>query len=327
MKLRPWLTFLRIHTSNLTQVGALLGPLLAGVRNIPFLFLYVLWGLCYHAWGFTDNNLQDYEYDRKDPAKQHFALIKGTIPIGKAKLVNLLLFIPTLLLGLALTYPIIEHPTAFAFLILCIISGMMYNRTCKKSLLAPIYIAIAFTSLPLFTFFTISSTFNPAIIMVGAYTIFLMLFQIAFEGYLKDIETDPVNLLRTFGAYVRNNKLQLGFQKSFWLFVKIINVFIGLYFILVINIDSADSAATFLLYAFLVVLMIGIYDKLVQENYNNKKITSNASRMEILTYFALIVSLQSILGWETVAILLIYPIVWFLVLNYATWQTLLRPKV
>lgn len=321
VKLRNWLTFLRIHTSNLTQVGAMLGPLLAGVRNVPLLIIYAVWGLCYHAWGFTDNNIQDFEYDKKDPAKQHFALVKGVIPISKAKSVNIAFFIPTLLIGLLLGY---SNPASIAFLFLSITSGVLYNRTCKKSLVAPLYITIAFTSIPLFTYFTVATDWNIAVTMVAFYTMFLMIFQIAFEGYLKDLQSDPVNLLRKWGARVEGGKLFLGTQIYFWPIVKTVNICIPIIFFALLR--FSDYLIVFV-YDGLVIGIFIMYALLVDINYDNKKVTANAARMEILTYFALIVSLQYVLGWEIAIILLVYPILWFTCLNYATWRTLLRPKV
>jgi hypothetical protein len=70
-----------------------------------------------------------------------------------------------------------------------------------------------------------------------------------------------------------------------------------------------------------------VFTLLVNEDYNNKRVTANAARMEILTYFALIAALQTVFGWTITAILFVYPILWFMALNYLTWKTLLRPKV
>lgn len=321
VKLRNWLTFLRVHTSNITQVGAMLGPLLAGVRNVPLLILYAVWAFCYHAWGFSDNNIEDYEYDKTDPAKQHFALIKGVIPLSKAKLLNYFLFLPMLGIGLFLGY---SSPASLAFLLLSITAGILYNRTCKKSLLAPIYVTLAFTSIPLFTFFSVAKDWNMPIIFVAIYTVFLMLFQIAFEGYLKDLQSDPVNLLRRMGAYVKDGKLHLAGQNILWLLVKFANMYVGIVYFFIILLPNQIA---FIFYLLLCIGMAVVYSLLIQEDYDNKKVTSNAARMEILTFFALIIMLQNVLGWETVTILLVYPILWFICLNYLTWRTFMRPRV
>jgi len=336
---RNWLSFLRIHTSNLTQVGALLGPLLAGVTNIPFLVVYAIWGLLYHAWGFTDNNIQDYEFDVKDPAKQHFALVRGAIPLPKAKLVNRLLFVGTLVLGLALTYPITSHPTAFAFLILSITAGLLYNRTCKRSLMATLYIVLAFTSISLFTYFTQAEAFNVSIIFVAVYTILLMAFQIGYEGYLKDFGSDPVNLLRNWGATIKYDatipaslgKLDLGRQKFVWLGLKVGALLLGFWFIFLPMIETNQETIVMnvsaLLFLLLYIVILVFFANTFEQPYDNKKITSAVARIEILTYFALIIALTRVIGVYGAIVLLVYPIVWFIVLNYATWKTLLRPKV
>jgi len=321
VKLRNWLTFLRIHTSNITQVGAMLGALLGGVRDVPLLVLYAVWGFCYHAWGFSDNNIEDYEYDKTDPAKQHFALIKGAIPLSKAKLVNYLFFLPMLGIGLFLGY---SNPASIAFLFVTITAGMLYNRACKKSLLATIYITLAFVSGPLFTYFSVTKDWNFPIITLAIYLGFVMFFQIAFEGYLKDLQSDPVNLLRKMGAHVKDGKLHLGKQKAFWIIVKFANLLVGIVYFWIIGIHDQTA---FILYLLLGIGMAVVYDLLVKENFDNKKVTSNAARMEILTFFAMIIMFQNVLGWITVVILLVYPILWFICLNKVTWGTFLRPRV
>ena len=333
MKLGAWFTFLKMHTSNLTQVGAMLGPLLAGVRDIPTLITFALWGFLYHAWGFTENNIQDYEYDLKDPAKQHFALIKGEIPLSTAKNVNHILFVLTLFGGVMLTnlkesiLVIGPHWIPLIFLFMSMSTGMLYNRLCKKSLTAPLFIAIAFTSVPLFTYFCRAQELNLPIILVSIYTIFLMLFQIAFEGYLKDLESDPVNLLRAWGAKIvidESPKLNIGRQAYFWGTLKIVNMMIGLILLLLID----TSAYAEVLFFFMWMGTLIVFYKLVDIKYDNKKVTSNAARMEILTYFALILALQGILDWTITITLVIYPIVWFVVFNRLTWGSrFLNPKV
>ena len=61
-----------VYTSSLTQGGVLLAAILAGERRIPILIAYALWAILFHTVGFVDNNIEDYEHDRKDPAKKHF---------------------------------------------------------------------------------------------------------------------------------------------------------------------------------------------------------------------------------------------------------------
>ena len=72
LKIRSFLKLIRIHTSSLTQGGILLAAILAGERRIHILIAYALWTILFHAVGFVDNNIEDYEHDRKDPAEKHF---------------------------------------------------------------------------------------------------------------------------------------------------------------------------------------------------------------------------------------------------------------
>lgn len=298
----------------------ILGAIIGGVRDPATLALFALFAVLYHFFGFLDNNLCDLQWDKKDPAKKHFPLVSGEISPKTAKIVDFFLIIVTLALGIFLAKTV----TAFAFLILSLVSGMLYNRTCKLTLDAPVYIVLAFTSLPLFSYFTVAQELSFVMFLVAIFSSFAMAFQIGTEGYAKDIKTDPVNLLRSLGTTVKRGKLHLG-KKSYLLSLglKVSGLVVG------IEIWRASGSGFISMFlVFLSALGISmVFVKLLDEKYDNVKITKNAALMEILTYFLLIFSLQGILGWETVGFFIGYPLIWFILMNKITWGTLLRPRV
>ncbi len=74
----------RPHTASLTIPVALLGLVVGGASSLGLFLSVAVVALLFHYFGFLDNNLRDYAYDRADPGKQHFPLIRGTIPTERA---------------------------------------------------------------------------------------------------------------------------------------------------------------------------------------------------------------------------------------------------
>ena len=91
-----------------------------------------------------------------------------------------------------------------AFLLLTFTFGRLYNTLSKRTLFSPVYISGSFTSLVLFAYYSRygGCDLNSLIALFTLYTFFLMFWQIAWEGYIKDIESDKVNLLRVIGCRV-----------------------------------------------------------------------------------------------------------------------------
>jgi len=93
-----------------------------------------------------------------------------------------------------------------AFLLLIFTFERLYNALSKRSIFSPVYISGSFTSLVLFAYYSRykGCDFNPLIMLFTLYTFFLMFWQIAWEGYIKNIESDRVNLLMVIGCKVRS---------------------------------------------------------------------------------------------------------------------------
>ena len=98
-----------------------------------------------------------------------------------------------------------------AFLLLTFTFGRLYNTLSKRSIFSPVYISGSFTSLFLFAYYSRykGCDFNYLIALFTLYTFFLMFWQRAWEGYIKDIESDKVNLLRVIGCKIRNGTFKL----------------------------------------------------------------------------------------------------------------------
>ena len=157
-----------------------------------------------------------------------------------------------------------------------------------------------------------------------------MLFQIAVSGYLKDLKSDPMNLLRNWGACIIeihsgvNPELRLGFiSTAFSWTLKGLGLIVGG---VLWHVAESDLLSLLLMSA-LSLGIGGVMGLLLNKKYDNKCITKNAAVMEILTYFYLVFSLQGVLGWVYVGFFILYPLMWFMALNKLSWGTILRPRV
>lgn len=321
MKIRDYLLLFRVHTAGLTQGAVLLGLLLAGVSLLSWDTLFwCVWAVLFHATGFLYNNLADYEHDLKDPAKKSHPLISGKVDIHIAYHIDIALHAFLLLMGVLLTDGKLL-PTFF--LVICVVTGWLYNWTCKRSLVAPAFISISFGFLLLISYLTYADGFTPLVVVVTAYAISQMFFQIAVEGYLKDIEHDPVNLLRELGVRIRRGRLRMsigGIVFSFsskmatYLSGICLTVYIGGFFSLMVFILGMT-------------VQNSIFFKLAQPAWDRKKVVRNCALMEIVTYFTLIWILFPVVGlWESI-VMTLYPMAWFVVWNKMYWGTSIRPKV
>lgn len=304
--------------------GVVLGYVLAGnplfdVRALA----WALFGLLFHAFGFLQNNLFDYELDKKDPSKAHHPMITGEIKYLDAARLDVVLAVGMILYLLALTWGNWYSQLLF---LPCFILATVYNLLCKKSLLGPLYITVSFTILVFVPFVNYTRTVTPLMWLLGALTAFLMLFQISVSGYLKDMkQTDEVNLLRAMGSKLEGENLKLSLQAvAYAEALAWIKAFILLAMIVV------AGTATWAYLGALAVSMgfIWLSVKLVSPGpFEHDRRVKQMAIVEVLSYFSLVFALEGVIGWMGVAALIVLPMLWFVALNRVMWQTAVTPRV
>lgn len=335
MTTRAWLQASRIHTASLTIPGTLLGVVAAGHTEPVTLLLFGLWALLYHAIGFLDNNVCDLEHDRRDPAKAHFALVTGEVPVDLARAIVLLGTIGVFAFGLNL----LHDGLAFAFLAIAIAAGLAYNRLSKRTLLAPLFICSAFASLPAFAYFAVGGRSEPGVgLYVVAYAWFLMLHQIAWSGYVKDLASDQVNLLDRLGSLAQrpgywgtswrgrpyDGKSHLyDFSRSAlaWGFATRAACPILAFAWVTYSGWSAPAAAVW------IVALLGAFFYTARSGpmLRSRKVLW-MSLGEVSAYFLLLSTLQPLLGAATV-LWYVLPLGWYAFWNTTLWGSLVAPRV
>jgi len=319
----PWLRLIRIHTASLTQPVVLLGLVLADVRIGWRWIPYALFAVVYHAGGFLQNNILDFRHDRLDPAKAHFPLISGEVSLRHAKGLFTGLTVLTFLAGLCLSH---GRWLSIIFLVSLMGFGWLYNWRCKQDVLSPAYIATAFVSLPLFSYFAYAFRLTPLIIWSLFYMAFLMLFQIAVEGYMKDIQSDKVSLLKRLGTvYHENGRIDVSFRtKLFAWGLKVPGLIL---FVVIWHLAGSDTFSFWLGLTIASGVLGASYMLMKSGTFDNRKRVRLCAIIEVLSYNLLVIALQGQMGWSTTIFLIVCPIGWFLLFNRLTWNTWITPRV
>jgi len=318
-----WLRLIRIHTSSLTQAAVLLGLVLAGKNMGWSWFLFAFFAVLFHATGFLHNDLCDYKHDKEDHAKKHFPLVTGEVSLRQATHVCFILTAIGLVFGGFLSrgkiLSIFPLGTAIAF-------GYIYNSRSKKDVVSPLYITLSFTSLPLFSYFAHTDHLSFTMILVVLYMAFTMLYQIAVEGYIKDIGSDKVSLLKNLGTRSREGGSILVNAKT-KLFAWSLKVPLFFLFGIIANHVHSDPAVFFAGTLLAIGILVSSVKLLESGHFDNRKRVRLCAIIEVLTYTLLVVSLQGALGWSGLAFFILYPYTWFVVLNRLTWKTWITPRV
>lgn len=304
--------------------GVVLGYVLAGnplfdVRALAWAFFALL----FHAFGFLQNNIFDYDYDKKDPSKAHHPLMTGEITVERAMGLDVLLCLATVALQIALS---LGNPIPTIVLLISILFGTLYNYLCKRTLLGPLLITASLSTLVMVPYLSYASTLSPLMWLLVAFTAFLMLYQISVSGYLKDFkQTDEVNLLRAMGSRLEGDDLKLSLQAKAYAYtltsIKFLlsgAIAVGLRTVTWAFLGAGSMAVAFLLMS----------SKLTESGpFKHDKRVKQMALVEVLSYFALVFAVEGAIGWMGVAALVLLPMLWFVVMNRIIWGTRLTPRV
>ncbi|MEM1944147.1 MAG: UbiA family prenyltransferase [Nitrososphaerota archaeon] len=321
MSIVEWVRIGRIHTAALTMPITLLGYVLAGGIDLLTGLGWVLFALLWHYVGFLQNNIFDYRYDRADPEKSHFPLVRGSIGIREAMIVDSIGLIALVSFGALMAW----NPVSLAFLSAGVASGTVYNAFSKRTLLKPIPISICFASLPMIPY-TSLRPFDDVGAMLFAAVFTSILYQIGYSGELKDIERAEANILRRIG----------GLTPTYAALLKIINiVFITLLFArlalsgMVFTFFTANAVVVVSLSLAVIILLnaqIRDYESYIAGVWDRVSALKRMSWMEVVTYWLLVSAVSPVIGVYAV-LWAIIPLLWFIAWNRILWGTKTYPRV
>jgi len=322
--LRHWIELSRVHTAGLTTALFVGGYLLAGgtILSMDFL-LWFICGIVYHLAGFIHNNIMDVPFDAEDPQKKHFPLVTGAISLRKADEVDRYLMILFCFFAAYLTR---LQPIPTFFLILAITSGLLYDNFAKVTPIAILGVATGWGILPLISYFSTTSQFSPVILFLVAYSWVQVFIQISVLGSLKDLEAPRENnLLRKLGCHVEGARLTFSSKaRDYAVLLKVFHFFL-LFLVLMV---SQSSQLAFVLSVIFYTASWMMYLSTMEPEWQRDKVLGRIVLNEAFCFLAVMPAIQGVIGWEAVAVLLIYPPIWvftWMRLQWRGWR--LGPKV
>jgi len=309
--MKEYFQLFRSQTYPATMLCLLTTFLYKNVFDFKALLLLLL-AIPLHYFSFGHNSVMDYWYDLKDVHKKHHPLITGKINLFKAHNLIHTGLVLTVISFITVTFVYGVNVTlSLTFLCLCLAFGHAYNDGLGKStILSFIPISLCFTSLSAYGWFMSHNEINIVGLLAITYVFFNILYQIAWEGNLKDVESDKINLLRWMGVkcscgyvFIPKKVLAFGYLIRVILLILIIHIslivnnFLGLIF----QIPSLYTSYRIMT------------PKIV---WGRGKALLFMSLTEILTIYALLFTLVSF----NVALMLgVYGVLYFFICNKVLW--------
>lgn len=317
MSLKDYLQLFRAHTAPATIITMLVAFYVGGGRVFSYFGLLIgVYAVLIHWLSYAHNSLLDFKmgYDALDKNKQHFPLVSGRITITQADRViqwGLLIFS---MVGAAISYYLAANPVlSIAGLLLFYSAGHAYNDGLgKTSILKSIPLTLCYLGLWVWAYFIAANTINYLSGLVMVYMALTILYQIAYEGELKDIEADEANLLRYLGAKVEKGIFYPGKAALLSLFK-----LAGIAVLLLINTSFYVIAGV----GSMLILLLLLTDT---RTWIHKQELTRVAVMEIITIYMLVIA---VMPWVEGVILMTFGIVYYIGINKLIWNTYLRPKV
>lgn len=324
--MRRYLQLTRAHTSPLEVVPAMLGAsIAAGEFWSVNVALWGLYGLLYHLAGYGMNSYADWKngFDKDDVHKQHHPLNSGTLEPERAGNVVTLLLLMTLIYGMWLAW---DTPIALMALTVGIVAGVTYNKFGKLTILKPIPISIAHTSVYSAAYLDNTGQIGEEFFWLGSLYVFTwVLYQIAISGEVKDIGTDPENLLRAMGARTGQNFVRIPFK------LELMGILIkSTSFLMVMFLSFRDNEITpyTVPVAFIGSLLALLNQRLLAPGRFIREQRVQIMSIIELTMLALFaISAGWIIGPNAVIVLTTGSVLWVLAFNQIEWGNWVAPDV
>ena len=332
--IRDFLRVFRSQTASATLLLVMTCFLVGNGQLFSWQGLMVaIFAVLIHWFSFGHNSLMDTAmgYDKADKNKQHHPLVSGAIKIDTAHNV-----VHTGIVCLAIAGFLIANwcggNLAFAmfWFAIFIVAGFAYNNGQSKStILGFIPITMSFTALSVFAYYIVAQQMSNLMAWVAIYIAFVIFFQIAYSGHLKEIaESEKVgaNLLRAMGARVKDGMYVPGVPTQvFACTLKLANFAVGA-FILVALVPY--NPLVFIVWGLFLVAGATLLVHLVRKRaWDRNKSLTHMSLMEVVSIYMLPIILTPVIGWLPVVVLLVVGLVYFVGMNRFLWGTLLRPRV
>jgi 4-hydroxybenzoate polyprenyltransferase len=329
--MRDWLRLFRAQTGLSTYFGFSVPYLIAGGDPLVAVGLLPV-GLLMHYASFGHNSVMDYWHDVKDPGKAHHPLQSGRISLGEAHIVIHSMLALTALICIAVTFLLSPRPDiALAFLALYMVFGHAYNDGLgKQTRHSWLPISLCFTSLAGWGWFLATDTFdvNLALLLLVAFT--TIAYQIGYEGNLKDVCSDKVNLLHSLAKKMEcrweSGKLMIRYEgHSFW-WLRYIDIIV--LWLLCLSLGAYIGQVVLTLASIAQAWLISKMNRSVSIGIEREKLLGYFGKVEVLQFLKMMSPMLYSTG--NILVFLFYiplGLVYFTLMNRLLWGTVWAPRV
>ena len=209
--IRVWLQLFRAQTAPLTIIIVMTAYLHGGQFNLLSIIGLVAILLAVHCFSYGHNSLMDtvMGYDRVDPTKNHHPLVRGQISIQSGHQIIHCALIVITIITMVITILFAENIIlGLVSIIVWTILGQAYNDgMSKESLLASPIISVMTCAMVAWGWFLSHETLGVVGTLYLIYIFLLIMFQISWDGSLKDIRMpEKSNILVRLGVKIEKKQ-------------------------------------------------------------------------------------------------------------------------
>jgi len=326
VSLRDLLILFRAQTAAATVFTITIPYILAG-GDIALLAVLVPLGILTHFFSFGHNSVMDYWYDIHDPNKAHHPLESGRIELHTA---HQIIHTGQVILAVALcVLALFKSPAALTPLLLYIVFGHAYNDGLdKNTILSFLPISLCFTSLAAYGWVLANGEVNSIFALVLLWAFLTILYQIGWEGNLKDVWNPSerrFNLIVKIGRKEQTIIIPLWFSITMISLRVIANSVIILLIYMLMDPHNLVFPAIFMLFTFLSlrpVLKLHINPKM-----DRKLLLEHFGQAEAFEFFRFMNLLILTPNAYLFLLLTVFGILWFIGMNRYLFGTTFGPKV
>lgn len=320
VKLVNWIKTTRIQTAMVTALSLWVGYITVRPLDITSAIFLTLIGLLVHSWGFTLNEVEDYEYDSRVGEVEGHPIAQGKVNAEAARYFAWGAAILAIVVSTLTPYRV----EATVVLAISFIPGYLYDKYSKEHWWSNIYLS-AWVLLMVLTGGLYAGSINSFTGLIAAAVAIQILVQVV-QGDLKDIKGPENTLVEKLGVKVEEDVIV--YTKKFtWLVygLKLLEASI-LVFIALVIVDESIIFPMLILMIVIGVIFMTTVSMFLVNSYDRDKIKQKSSIHEIVSivFLAVAVSPLSVVSSILIGVA---PIIWYIGVNKIIHSGTLNPDI
>lgn len=344
-KILNWVKTSRVQTAMVTTLALWIGYITVSNLTIRSAVILGVIGLLVHLWGFTLNEVEDYQYDAEHGDLDGHPIAQGKVHAGTARYFAWMAGIAAVGVSALSPYPI----AATVILVASFAPGYAYNKWSKTHWWSNMYLAM-WASLMVLAGALYAGAPN-ILTSAAAIAVGIQIFIQVVEGDLKDIRADERSLTEQFGVVLRPIKSNVynsvpetlpgepsecnkcnvvKYPSAFTAFVYTVKIIeVALLLFIVSETMRVDAPVSPIYIALLMLVGIAFFyslSLLMVLRFDRDRIKRMSSVHELVSVVALGLAVFG-LQMNGALLIIIAPIFWYLCVNYTIHSGALNPDV